>query len=91
MTYQLSDQEYEATKWKLETMLRRLAEQRARPGPNPLIDRAAARSKLDMIGQYLREMRLYESMHGLPLTECDASMESIPPNREGECGTPDAS
>lgn len=78
MTYRLSDQEYEATKWKFGNMLRRLAEQRANPGPNPHIDRAAERSKLDMIGQYLREMHLYETTHGLPPTECEVLVEARP-------------
>lgn len=71
MTYQLSNQEYEGTKWKLENMRQRLAEQRATSGPNGAVDQVSLQSKIVMMQQYLREMHQYEASHGLPLTVCD--------------------
>jgi len=87
MTYQLSDEEYEGTRWKLANMVRRLAEQRARCASLRIRDHEAERSKLDMIAQYLREIHLYESVRGLPLTECEALASLVSQQRESELRT----
>jgi hypothetical protein len=59
----LTDKGYEQTKAKLAQLEQRLTVLRARTDLHPSHHLAAERSYLDMIGQYKRDLKLYEAVH----------------------------
>ena len=63
MTPLLTPEGYEATKRKLADMEKRLQALRARTDLNPIHHAEAERSYLDMMRQYLRDIKLYEAAH----------------------------
>lgn len=66
MTPLLTEKGYLQTREKLANMEARLAALRARTDIGPIHKSEVERSYLDMIAQYLREIKLYEATHALP-------------------------
>ena len=66
MTPLLTEAGYLRTREKLAGMEARLAALRERTDIHPSHRSAVERSYQDMIGQYRREIKLYEATHALP-------------------------
>ncbi|MBL8797053.1 MAG: hypothetical protein JNM56_24340 [Planctomycetia bacterium] len=66
MTPLLTEKGYLQTREKLANMEARLAALCARTDLSPVHKSEVERSYLDMIGQYLREIKLYEATHAIP-------------------------
>lgn len=78
MSSSLSESAYQASKQKFATMQARWAELRQRTDLHPNHRLDVELSYANQIRQYLRSMHLYETAHGLPLTECEFLAEARP-------------
>jgi hypothetical protein len=70
MSSSLNEGAYQASKQKFTAMQARWAELRQRTDLHPNHRLDVELSYANQIRQYLRSMHLYETAHGLPLTEC---------------------